>query len=310
MSGRNCRIIPLFFFLALLVPGPVFAQASNMVSLVPKEAPNGWLIRGTPKIFNKDELFEHINGQADLFIQYGFEKSIFTVYKKNSSDELIDLDIYDMGSVVQAFGIFSRFRQEAGSADIGLESNLADHHALFYKGKYFIIIRATESNLSALRQLAKTIESRIDDNSPPPKEILYFPKKGFKARSVEYYPQGLMGRKFLGRGFKASYLASVEADDGGESNAERYDANLFLAILDSDKEAEDALKSFQEALTKGVSEQKASGSATGFDMLKGDDPYQGKLIIVQKGKYLAIAAGFEKDSAAQRLLDKLINNIN
>ena len=141
------------------------------------------MAKGVPQAFTKKTLFEHINGQADLFLQYGLERSVFFVYENtHASQEKTDLDLYDMGEVVHAFGIFSRFRQADRPAGIGLDSCVDDQYAIFYKGKYFVVLQATESNQSALTRLAKTIESRMSDRSLPPKEIGYFPKKGTQTR--------------------------------------------------------------------------------------------------------------------------------
>ena len=82
-----------------------------------------------------------------------------------------------MGNVLQAFGIFSRFRSETQPAGIGLDSYLDDRSALFYKGKYFVMLYAAESNSSTLKQWAMEIASRIFDPSLVPKEIGYFPKR-------------------------------------------------------------------------------------------------------------------------------------
>ena len=79
MRRRNLLFI-LCSFIFLSVTGNVLSGPSNMESLIPKETPDGWIATGTPQVFTKKTLFEHINGQADLFLQYGFERSIFTTY--------------------------------------------------------------------------------------------------------------------------------------------------------------------------------------------------------------------------------------
>ncbi len=307
---RHDWLILIWLFVCLALPGEAFSDASNMKSLVPRETPGGWALRGAPQVFTKETLFEHIDGQADLFLQYGFKKSIFAVYRnKNSSRDKIDLDIYDMGDVVHAFGIFSRFRQEGRSAGIGLASYLEDSYALFYKGKYFVVLQATESNSSRLKQLAEMIESRITDSSLPPKEIGYFPKRGLKPDSIEYYPKGLMGHQFLKKGFRATYLVPGKTKIERDAAAESPDSSLFLAVFDNPEEAQRALKSFKEDLSKRGSAREASPTHLGFEILKGQDAYQGRITVVQKGRYLAGAAGFEREKDAQGLLAELIKQI-
>lgn len=307
---RRTGLMVLSLFVCLSLPWDVFSGTSGMESLVPRETPDGWVLRAAPHIFSKETLFEHINGQADLFLQYGFEQSIFAIYQgKDSSRERIDLDIYDMGKVVQAFGIFSRFRQEGRSAGIGLDSYLEDRYALFYKGKYFVVLQATESNPSGLKQLAKIIESRIIDGSLQPKEIAYFPENGLKPGSIAYFPQGLLGRQFLKRGFKATYVAPDKTKAKPEAAAENPDSNLFIAIFDNPEEAMSSLQKYREDLSKKGSVQTAISTQPGFRTLKGEDPYHGKVTITRKGAYLVGAVGFEKEKDGENLLAELIESM-
>lgn len=91
-------------------------------------------MRDSPEMFTGETLFEHINGEADLFVKHGFDKSVFAILRRtNSSDDKVDIDIYDMVTPLQAFGIFSRFRQSESPAGIGLGSYLKDKYALFYE---------------------------------------------------------------------------------------------------------------------------------------------------------------------------------
>jgi hypothetical protein len=301
------RLILICFVIGLSIPGKVFSETETMNSLVPAKTPDGWVATETPQVFTKETLFEHINGQADLFLQYGFERSISTAYEKESGGERIDLDVYDMGDVVNAFGIFSRFRQDDHSAGIGLDAYLDDRYAFFYKGKYFVILQGTDTSASSLKQFAEMMDSRISDTSPPPREILYFPTSGLKLGSIEYYPQGLMGRQFLGRGFKATYVVTEPEDPNREDRTGRPDSNLFIAVFDNPAQAESALKTFKETLSEGGNV--APEPQHGFDAVKGEDAYRGKLIIVQKGRYLAGAVGFEREEDAESLLAALINKI-
>jgi hypothetical protein len=310
MRIRNYLLL-ICLFVCLSVPRDVLSGASNLELLVPREVPGGWALRGTPQVFTKETLFEHIDGQADLFLQYGFERSIFAVYEnKNSSQEKIDLDIHDMDDVVQAFGIFSRFRQGEHAAGIGLDSCLDDRYALFYKGKYFVVLQATDSNPSSLKQLARIIESRITDSSPPPKELAYFPKRGLKPGSIEYFPEGLLGHQFLKKGFKASYVENNGKRHDAKTMSESRDFHLFLSIFENSQEARNALRLFKEHLSKKGKLVEQVSTWFGPDALTGVDPYQGKTIVVHKGPYLVGAVGFEQDKDGERRLAELMKEVN
>jgi hypothetical protein len=289
-------------------------------SLLPKNIPDGWALIDGPHLYTKKNLFEHIDGQAELFFKYGFQKSVFAIYQnKKNQENQIELDIYDMRNGLQAFGIFSRFRNEEQPVGIGLDSYLDDRSAFFYKGKYFAMLYATESNASILKQWAMKIASRIVDNSPQPKEIGYFPQGGLKPGSIQYFPEGLLGHQFLKRGFKGTYIekdeekvkvkVEVEAKIKEKARIEDKEVQLFMAIFKDSQEALSALKVYKDHLSKKG--KVSSGGIIEFKTwaLQGEDSYQGKVIVLQKGAYLLGVVGFEKDEDAEYLLAEFLKRI-
>ena len=281
----------------------VSSEAVTLESLIPKDIPDGWALIEGPRIYTKKSLFEHIDGQAELFFKYGFQRSVFTIYhNREKPDHQIELDIYDMGNVLQAFGIFSRFRAEDRVLGIGLDSYLDDQSALFYKGKYFVMVYSTESNPSVLKQFSMAVSLKITDHSPPPKEIGYFPKNGFKPGSIQYFPEGLLGYQFLKRGFQGTYIEKEENKGEGK------EFHLLLAIFKNPQEAISALKVFRDNLYKKGKIDRGSPSPFGSNALKGEDPYQGRVIIVQKGQYLLGIAGFEKEKTVEDHFKEFIRN--
>jgi hypothetical protein len=273
-------------------------------SLIPKkDIPAGWALIQGPQTYNKKTLFGHIDGQAELFFKYGFQKSVFTIYhNREKPDHQIELDIYEMGNVLHAFGIFSRFRAGERALGIGLDSYLDDQSALFYKGKYFVMLYSTESNPSVLKQFSMAVSLKITDHSPPPKEIGYFPKNGSKPGSIQYFPEGLLGYQFLKRGFQGTYIEKEENKGEGK------EFHLLLAIFKNPQEAISALKVFRDNLYKKGKIDRGSPSPFGSNALKGEDPYQGRVIIVQKGQYLLGIAGFEKEKTVEDHFKEFIRN--
>ena len=299
----------MIFFILIGIFGwfEVSLEAMPLESLVPKkDIPAGWALIQGPQTYSKKTLFGHINGQAELFLKYGFQKSVFAIYQsKKSREDQIEVDIYDMGNVVQAFGIFSRFRNEDRPGGFGLDSFLDDHSAFFYEGKYFVMLYATESNSDMLKQFSALISLKISDPSPPPKEISYFPKNGLKPGSIQYFPEGLLGHQFLKRGFQGTYVEKVEVKAGAEDK----EIKLFLAIFKDSQEAMSTLKVYKDDLFKKGKVFSGSIIEFGTRALKGEDPYQGKVIVLQKGFYLLGVVGFEKEENAENLLTEFIKNI-
>src|SRR3972149_1066440 len=246
----------LFILMGIFVWCEASSGATPLDSLIPRrDIPKEWTLIHGPQPYTKKTLFEHINGQAELYLKYGFQKSVFAIYqnRKNQKDQ-IELDIYDMGNVLQAFGIFSRFRNEDRPGGFGLDSYLDDHSALFYQGKYFVMFYAAESNPDFLRQFSKLVSLKISDPSPSPKEIGYFPKDELKPGSIQYFPEGLLGHQFLKRGFQGTYIEKdkVKVEDKAKAKAEveEKEFSLFLAIFKDSHDAENALKIYRDDLSK------------------------------------------------------------
>jgi len=282
----------------MLIPAGRSSAAIPLESLLPKELPENWAVVEGPTIFNRKTLFEHIDGQAELFLKYGFEKSLFAGYQtsKKRGDQ-IDLDIYDMGNVLQAFGVFSRHRNENRPGGFGLDSYLDDQSAFFYKGRYFVMLNSGGPNPSILKQMGMAIASKITEPSLPPKEMGFFPQQRFKPGSIQYFPEGLLGHQFLKKGFQGTYI------DGEK------EFHLFLAMYKNAQESTNALKAYKDYLSKKGRVDLGVLTWSGHKALKGEDPYKGQILCVQKNSYLSGAVGFETEEEGENRLKELIRNI-
>ena len=307
---KQTEFILLTALLSILIWSHAFAKEIPIESLLPRKLPEGWRQIGSPQVYNQKNLFNRINGQAELFFKYGFQKSVFALYQnKSNSKDQIELDLYDMGNVLQAFGIFSKFRGGDRPAGVGLESYLEDTSLVFYKGRYFVMLYATEADPSLLKRMAMTISSSIADSTPAPKEIDYFPKDGLKPGSIEYHPEGLLGYQFFKRGFQGVYIQKNQDKVQGKAEGEDKEYHLFLVILKDPKDAEDALKTYRDSLSKRGKVDSEIPTPFASNALKGEDPNRGKVIVVTKGFYLAGITGFDSVGHAEKLLEEFIKNI-
>jgi hypothetical protein len=282
------------------------APVADLRTLLPgQDLPAGWARLEGPRVYSKKTLFEHVDGQAILYLSYGFQGSVFAVFQNVKEPEnQIEVDIYDMGETLNAFGVFSRFRNDDRPGGVGVDSYLDDRSLLFYKGRYFVMLYATETNAPSLKQWAMTLSAKVVDSSPPPREIDFFPKDGLKPGSIQYFPEGLLGHTFLGRGFQASYTDKVETDPQARVREPR----LFLAVFKTSKAAKDALTTYKNYISKKGKLLPSAPVAFGPDAWKGEDPYQGQLIVVQRGSYLLGATGFP-EKRGELYLETFIKNV-
>jgi hypothetical protein len=112
------------------VPQPGFAE--------------GWRSPDGIMVFDKDTIFEHINGEAEIFFPYGFTEAVTITYRKDGEDRAaVIADVYAMGSPSDALGIYSKITSSKGNT---LEFATADSHdeyqLIFCRDKYFVRITA------------------------------------------------------------------------------------------------------------------------------------------------------------------------
>lgn len=303
---RRLKSPATIVFLLLLTWSSLSEGATSLQSFVPqRNLPNGWGLVDGPQVYTKKTLFERINGQAELFFKYGFQKSVFAVYQNQKDKEnQVELDIYDMGSVLHAFGIFSRFRNGDRPGRVGLDSYFEDQSGFFYKGKYFVMLFGTESNPDLLRDWSLLISKKIPDHSPPPREIGFFPKEGLNPGSIQYFSEGVWGRKFLGRGFQAAYRGNGPVDTAGQRKDRAKEPKLLIAVFKNSQEAANALRQYRDDLAR-------NGKIYQFkaETLRGENDHQGEILVIQRKFYLLGASGFNGQEAST-LLGKLTQNLN
>ena len=292
----------------MLTLGSLSSWAASLESLLPSNLPEGWMLIDGPHPYTRKTLFAHVNGQAELYLKYGYQGSVFAAYQHTEKPERqIEIDIYDMGSVLQAFGIFSRSRTEDPPGGIGLDSSMDDRSLLFYKSRYYVMLYANEPDPSTMKALALAVSTGISDPSPPPKEIRFFPTRNLNPGSVQYFSEGLLGHRFLERGFQGTY--TVEEKAKGKAEAEKKEFHLFLAIFKNREETKSALTSYREYLAKKGKIQFKIPADFGPHALAGEDPYKERVLVVQKGVYLIGIAGFEREKEARDCLAEAIKNV-
>ena len=150
----------------------------------------GWALSGKINHYNSDNLYMYINGEAELFLPYGFDTVSSGFYSKgNDPASGIVADIYKMGSLIDAFGIYSNYRDpDAEKIKFGAGGFVEDSQLMFYKDRYFVRLSVSGTVTGARDKLvivAKEIDRRLPGKSAPPREIALI---NDSRRESRYYP--------------------------------------------------------------------------------------------------------------------------
>ncbi len=162
---------------------------------------------GQPRVYNRENLYEYINGHAEFFIKSGFLKLTVTDFiKKGSTPDQPDavVDIYDMGKAIHAFGILS---DEAGDNPLDLQIGSmgfkTSQGITFIKGKYYIKVTAYSDNLP-LDSFARVIDDKIRPGQDTFQVFSRLPDIG-KVLSTRYIKEAYRGLEFVNNVVEREY---------------------------------------------------------------------------------------------------------
>lgn len=283
--------------MVLCLPMPIHGGELSLETILPRTFADGWTPESKPKLYNRDTLFEHINGEAELYMPYGFDLLVTAGYaNKKYPDQLVVADVYRMGSLLDAFGIYSNYRRpDDDIVPIGAEGFLSSTQMMFYQGRYFIRLQATGTtvlNREIFRACAEAISRNLPADSSHPKELEILSIPSMVPKSERYLAQSLLGYAFFRRGFV------MDATVSGES------MRVFVVTEDSKESARKSFDTYRAYLKEEgqgvkVVETKDQRVLTATDSLYGD------VLVEESGPYLIGAIKIKEKDAAKRIVGQL-----
>jgi len=264
------------------------SAAGPALALLPQVA--GWKNAEEPKRFGPDSLFEYIDGAAESFINYDFVELAIGQYQQPGRPGTMTVEIYDMGTPRNAFGIYSTERYpESKFLAIGTQGYIEEGTLNFLAARYYVKMMAYETGAGTeaiLRTYASDILKKIGDPGGFPETVNAFPRSGLVANSEKYILKNFLGLEFLKNGTLASYkLPNAEPD---------------AFIIETARPSSAAA-----LLTRYIESSRAKGLAveTNGGLARLKDPYLANVFIGQAGRFLygVIKIRDEARSAGEKL---------
>ncbi len=267
-----------------------------LVDLLPDSGfRDGWLRQDVAIHYLPETLYEYINGEAELYHSYGFNKLVTQSYVFQDDNELsFIVDIYDMGTPLMAFGLHSNYRHPSYVfAQIGTEAVVSEYDLRFVQGRYVIELKGAD-NLPQIREAmiaaARNIAGRIPDLAEFPDVLQLLPTEGQEPKTLRYASKEMLNQSFLPGGLEASYTVNGKTVLG------------FVVIFPDTVTAAqglDALQTFH-AENGDVDVTPEGAEETLFGV---QTDYHGITLAAQEGRYLAGVQDFENVYEAGVLLN-------
>jgi hypothetical protein len=100
----------------------------------------GFEQQGPVVVYNKTNLFDYINGEAEVYLPSGFKLLYTQIYQREEDGARMVVDVFDMGTADGARTVFKKYVQEGGLQihDLGDDAWTDNWVVLFYRGSYYL----------------------------------------------------------------------------------------------------------------------------------------------------------------------------
>jgi Family of unknown function (DUF6599) len=296
---RISPIIVLIIICLLCTSLTVQSAEQALDRLLPAPAcADGWVMDGKVSLYDKDSLFDRINGESELYFPYGFEKLAYARYESKKDPKIaLDADVYAMGSLLDAFGMFANYRRkDSTAAAIGAEGTISSSQMFFYQDRYLVRLQvtgATTIGQDVLLACGKAIAQNLPRNTGRPKELDAFLVPAVIKKSERYIASSLLGYEFFRHGLIADAVLGSD------------EAQVFLVLETTTDSARTTFDRYQAYLKTGGNSVRVAESSGGMS-LEAVDPLYGAVIVQQAGRFLAGAVRVKDRPAAKQLVEQLL----
>lgn len=139
-------------------------------------------------LYDDRTIFDYINGAAEVYRAYNMQRCLSRRYQTPQGPAII-LDIFDMGSSEDAYGVFTH-DQDGEALNLGQKACFRAGWFSMWKGRFFVSIyteRETEASRAAVLELGETVASLIKREGPKPRMLTSLPQEGLQRESIKFF---------------------------------------------------------------------------------------------------------------------------
>jgi len=256
-------------YLVLELADPRWALCSDQKTFVFPEL-TGWKQSGDIQSFSPKDLFEYINGAADLYLSYDFQELKVAEYQ-NEKKASVTIEMYRHKTPIDAFGIYSQERlSDANFLDIGAQGYSETDVLNFVSGNYYVKMSSFKTgpeDQKVLPTFARKIVENLGEKGSLPSILSAFPKEGKRENSEKFVSIKFLGYAFLYSAFTADY------DLSGKT--------FKLFVIEGANQIE--CKAMIEKYLQQTGKPEKNVAEGHYTI---SDPYHGVIDLYWKGKYV------------------------
>lgn len=289
---------PAVFPIPSTRPGAAIQLSGNTIpSDKPlRSIPVGLSPMSHPEVFTVQNLYEKINGKAELYLSAGFQRLQSQRFiESDDPDSWIEVFVYDMENIENAFAVFSTQRRDDAEPVELAQFSYKTKNALFLvHGPYYVEIIAAVPSEKVFKVMRLLAENFINENEVEMKSIAglgLFPRPNLDENTVSMHSSNAFGYDRLDCVFTAIYkIRDTEI-------------MAFVSKRKTSQEAQELASGYHKFLIEyGGKDLKLDVAIKGVRMVEIMDTFE---VIFTNGPYIAGIHEAKDKKQAENLTDIL-----
>jgi hypothetical protein len=246
----------------------------------------GWKQSGEVQVYSPANLYDYINGGADLYLKYDFQELKVADYV-NDQKASVTIEVYRHKTPVHAFGIYSQERlANANYLEVGAQGYSEKGILNFLAADCYVKMSSVDvgpGEQAVLLAFAGKLVENLGGKGSLPSILSSFPREGKKKNSEKFSSTEFLGYAFFHSAFTADY----------ELSGKKF--KLFLIEGTNPNDCRHMIREYLKH-TGNLRDKVEEGR---FQL---KDPYHGEMDFYWKGKYIWGALDLADETLRSRVL--------
>jgi len=160
------------------------------------DAVPGWAQAEAPRTYDRDTLYDFMDGAADLYFTYAFERLAVADYQGPDSGS-VRVEIYRTTASDDAYGLFT-YNAYGEPLDLGVEGRQSESGLSFWQDHSCVLITARSAvDGATLRAFGEAASAALPVGGAAPQIAASLPPEGLEPGSVRFFREQMALDNFL-----------------------------------------------------------------------------------------------------------------
>jgi hypothetical protein len=160
------------------------------------DAVPGWTQVEAPRTYDRETLYDFMDGAADLYFTYAFQRLAVADYQGRDGG-LVRVEIYRTATPDDAYGLFT-YNAYGDPLDLGIEGRQSESGLSFWQDHSCVLITARSAvDGATLLAFGEAVSAALPAGGTPPQIAASLPPEGLAPGSIRFFREQMALDNFL-----------------------------------------------------------------------------------------------------------------